>query len=197
MNVFKLIKNLLYITIIAALIVSCSSPNKQDNDKVPYSQIKHEKKEQSIGINKDMIEVNKDVIEKYIIRHKWEMTVTESGLYYMIYSKTDGTEVRSGDEVEFSFKTSLMNGDVIYDSESTGNRKMKIDKNQEESGLNEGLKLLKKGEKAYFILPPHLAFGVAGDSYRIPPYSVLVYDIEVVDVKHTDAIDASDDNIVL
>lgn len=189
-----MIKRLLYIAIVAALVVSCSSENRQDNNKVPYSQLKHEKKEQSIGINQDMIEVNKDVIEKYIVRHKWEMTVTESGLYYMIYQQNNGTEIKSGDEVEFSFKTSLMNGDVIYDSESTGNRKMKIDRNQEESGLNEGLKLLKKGEKAYFILPPHLAFGVAGDSYRIPPYSVLVYDIEVVDVKQADAVD---DNIVL
>ena len=101
----------------------------------------------------------------------------------MIYAKTNDTEVKSGDVVEFSFKTSLLNGDVLYDSDATGNRKMTIDRNQEESGLNEGLKLMKKGEKAYFILQPHLAFGVAGDSYKIPPYSVLGYDIEVVDIK--------------
>ncbi|MBO4613926.1 MAG: FKBP-type peptidyl-prolyl cis-trans isomerase [Bacteroidales bacterium] len=190
-----MIKRLLYIVIVAITIVSCSSQNKQDTDKVPYSQLKNEKKEQSIGINQDMIEVNKDVIEKYISRHKWDMTITESGLYYMIYKQNDDVKVNSGDEVEFSFKTSLMNGDVLYDSDATGNRKMKIDNNQEESGLNEGLKLMRKGEKAYFILPPHLAFGVAGDSYRIPPYSVLVYDIEVVDVKAAD--NADNDNIVL
>ena len=47
----------------------------------------------------------------------------------------------------------------------------------------------------YFILPPHLAFGVAGDSYRIPPYSVLVYDIEVVDIKHNG--EDADNDIVL
>lgn len=190
-----MINRFLYILVVSVFIVSCSSQNKQDGEKVPYSQIKQEKKEQSIGINQDMIEVNKDVIEKYITRHKWEMTVTESGLYYMIYKHSDGTEVKSGDEVEFSFTTSLMNGDVIYDSESTGNRRMKIDMNQDESGLNEGLKLLREGEKAYFILPPHLAFGVAGDSYRIPPYSVLVYDIEVVGIKRGN--NADDDNVVL
>ena len=130
-----------------------------------------------------MLDVNRDIVEKYIARHNWEMTETESGLLYMIYAKTSDTEVKSGDIVEFSFKTSLLNGDVLYDSDATGNRKMTIDRNQEESGLNEGLKLMKKGEKAYFILQPHLAFGVAGDSYKIPPYSVLVYDIEVVDIK--------------
>ena len=143
------------------------------------------------------IEPAGDVIDKYIQRHKWEMQETETGLYYMIYSQTNDIEVKSGDVVEFSFKTSLLNGEVLYDSDATGNRKMKIDMNQEESGLNEGLKLMKKGEKAYFILPPHLAFGVAGDSYKIPPYSVLVYDIEIVDIKTPESDFPVDGEVVL
>lgn len=178
-----LVKKLLYITILAFLVVSCKSNGEQTEIKDPYSKVKAEKQEETIQINKDMLDVNRDIVEKYIARHNWEMTETESGLLYMIYAKTSDTEVKSGDIVEFSFKTSLLNGDVLYDSDATGNRKMTIDRNQEESGLNEGLKLMKKGEKAYFILQPHLAFGVAGDSYKIPPYSVLVYDIEVVDIK--------------
>jgi FKBP-type peptidyl-prolyl cis-trans isomerase len=35
-----------------------------------------------------------------------------------------------------------------------------------------------KGEKAFVILPPHLAFGLTGTE-QIPPYSILVYDLEV------------------
>lgn len=179
-----LVKKLLYITILAVSLVSCKPNNGEQTEiKDPYSKVKAEKQEETIQINKDMLDVNRDIVEKYIARHNWEMTETESGLLYMIYAKTNDTEVKSGDVVEFSFKTSLLNGDVLYDSDATGNRKMTIDRNQEESGLNEGLKLMKKGEKAYFILQPHLAFGVAGDSYKIPPYSVLVYDIEVVDIK--------------
>ena len=178
-----LVKKLLYITILTFLVVSCKSNGEQTEIKDPYSKVKSEKQEETIQINKDMLDVNRDIVEKYIARHSWEMTETESGLLYMIYAKTSDTEVKSGDIVEFSFKTSLLNGDVLYDSDATGNRKMTIDRDQEESGLNEGLKLMKKGEKAYFILQPHLAFGVAGDSYKIPPYSVLVYDIEVVDIK--------------
>ncbi len=178
-----LVKKLLYITILTFLVVSCKSNGEQTEIKDPYSKVKAEKQEETIQINKDMLDVNRDIVEKYIARHNWEMIETESGLLYMIYAKTNDIEVKSGDIVEFSFKTSLLNGDVLYDSDATGNRKMTIDRNQEESGLNEGLKLMKKGEKAYFILQPHLAFGVAGDSYKIPPYSVLVYDIEVVDIK--------------
>ena len=110
-----MIRRVVYILFVVFLLVSCGTKNNQDNDKVPYSQLKKEKKEESIGINQDMIEVNKDVIDKYIVRHKWEMTVTETGLYYMIYQQNDGLKVNSGDEVEFSFKTSLLNGDVLYD----------------------------------------------------------------------------------
>ena len=179
-------------------MASCASnEDKNEVTKDPYSKVKSKNQEGSIKVNGDMIQVNKDVIEKYIKRHKWEMQETETGLYYLVYSQTSDIEVKSGDVVEFSFKTSLMNGEVLYDSEATGNRKMKIDMNQEESGLNEGLKLMKKGEKAYFILPPHLAFGVAGDSYKIPPYSVLVYDIEVVDVKRQENEFPIDGDVVL
>ena len=179
----------------AVFFASCDSPKKEQENSLPYSVVMQENTQQTIKINQEMIDVNRDVVEKYISRHNWEMTETEIGLYYMIYKVTDDAPIESGDTVVFSFKTSLMNGEVLYDSESTGNRKMVIDKNLEEAGLNEGFKLLKKGEKAYFILPPHLAFGVAGDSYKIPPYSVLVYDVEVVDVMK--ANNASDDNDIV
>lgn len=162
---------------------SCKTNNEPTETKVPYSKIKNENKEETIKINHDMLDVNRDVIDKYIERHKWHMTETQTGLFYMIFEKTQDVEVKSGDEVVFSYKTSLLNGDVLYDSETMGNRKLAIDKNQEEAGLNEGLKLMRKGEKAYFIIPPHLAFGVPGDSYKVPPYSVLVYEVQVVDVK--------------
>ena len=124
-----LVKKLLYITILTFLVVSCKSNGEQTEIKDPYSKVKAEKQEETIQINKDMLDVNRDIVEKYIARHNWEMTETESGLLYMIYAKTSDTEVKSGDIVEFSFKTSLLNGDVLYDSDATGNRKMTIDRN--------------------------------------------------------------------
>lgn len=191
-------RRLLPYVVIILLINLCSCWHKKDIDveKIGYSKEKKDKAEETIKLNRDQIEVNRDVIAKYIERHKWQMEETKTGLYYMIYARTSDIEVQSGCEVEFSFKTSLMNGDILYDSNATGNRKMIIDKNQEEAGLNEGLKLMRKGEKAYFILPPHLAFGVAGDSYKVPPYSILVYEIEIVDIK-SGSEKSESDNVVL
>jgi FKBP-type peptidyl-prolyl cis-trans isomerase len=50
------------------------------------------------------------------------------------------------------------------------------------TGFLEGIKLMKKGGKARLILPSQLAFGAQG--YReIPPYTSIIYDVQVVDVK--------------
>ena len=52
-----------------------------------------------------------------------------------------------------------------------------------ETGLHEGIKYMKVGEKAKMILPSHLAHGLIGDSKKIPPRSTIVYDIELLDLK--------------
>jgi FKBP-type peptidyl-prolyl cis-trans isomerase len=39
---------------------------------------------------------------------------------------------------------------------------------------------MRKGEKALFILPPHLAHGLIGDMNKIPPLTTVVYDIELI-----------------
>ena len=53
-----------------------------------------------------------------------------------------------------------------------------------ESGLEEGvLLLLHEGDKATFIMPPHLAHGLPGDGNRIPARSIIVYEVELVKVE--------------
>jgi FKBP-type peptidyl-prolyl cis-trans isomerase len=56
-----------------------------------------------------------------------------------------------------------------------------VDFDQVESGLHEGIKYMKKGEKARLILPPHLAHGLIGDMNKIPMNATLIYDIQVID----------------
>jgi FKBP-type peptidyl-prolyl cis-trans isomerase len=42
---------------------------------------------------------------------------------------------------------------------------------------------MRKGEKAKFILPSHLAHGLVGDLQKIPPLSILVLDVELIDLQ--------------
>lgn len=173
----------LFVVSILILMISCNN-NQQNNDTdrsaLPYSVAKMEHKQELLDWNKGIVEIDYTVINKFIERRKWEMQTTGTGLYYQIYDKTNGEKSVDGKIAEFSYTTMLLNGTILYTSEEYGNRTIHLGHNQEEIGLNEGIMMMKVGEKARFILPPHLAFGVPGDGFLVPPYSILVYDIELL-----------------
>ena len=77
----------------------------------------------------------------------------------------------------------LLNGETIYRSENKGIKEFLIGKGGVESGLEEGILLLHQGDKARFIIPSHLAFGLLGDSDKIPEKASLVYDVELIKIK--------------
>ncbi len=49
--------------------------------------------------------------------------------------------------------------------------------------MKQGILFLKTGDRVKFILPSHLAFGLAGDGDKIPAKAALVYDIELLELK--------------
>ena len=51
-----------------------------------------------------------------------------------------------------------------------------------ESGINEVVSMLSKGDSALVILPHHIAHGLTGDSKKIPPLSTVLYFIKILDV---------------
>ena len=55
-----------------------------------------------------------------------------------------------------------------------------IDKSDIESGVQEGIKKMRVGDKAKLIIPSHLAHGLTGDMEKIPPLSVIVVDIHLI-----------------
>jgi FKBP-type peptidyl-prolyl cis-trans isomerase len=55
-----------------------------------------------------------------------------------------------------------------------------LGKSEMEAGLNEGLRMLKPGAEAIFIIPPFLAYGLIGDKKMIPPRTVIVYNVNIL-----------------
>jgi FKBP-type peptidyl-prolyl cis-trans isomerase len=181
-------KHILYLLICVSIIlvvISCNNDQDVNTDHaaLPYSVAKLEHRQELLDWNKGIVEIDNTVIEKFIERRKWNMQISGTGLYYQIYHETNGIQSVDGKIAEFSYTTMLLNGTVLYTSEEYGNRSLKLGHNQEEIGINEGIMMMKVGEKARFILPPHLAYGVPGDGYLVPPYSILVYDIELLSLK--------------
>ena len=59
----------------------------------------------------------------------------------------------------------------------------KIDHSELETGLQEGLKKMRLGEKAILIIPSHLAHGLTGDQSKILPFTPLVIDITLKELR--------------
>lgn len=122
-------------------------------------------------------------IEDYIKRNALDVIKTGTGLRYFIYSNGSGDKVEENSIIRYHYKINLLNGWLCEESTNTGPVEIKIGSDNIISGLEEGLRLLRAGDKAKFIVPSHLAYGWIGDSKNIPTRAVLVYDVNVLQVR--------------
>ena len=109
---------------------------------------------------------------------------TDSGLRYQIIQKGSGKQTEKGKMVSVHYQGSLENGEVF---DSSYKRKQPIDfklgAGQVIEGWDEGVALLKVGDKARFVIPAYLGYGSRGAGGVIPADATLVFDVELMDVK--------------
>ncbi|MBT5288835.1 MAG: peptidylprolyl isomerase [Flavobacterium sp.] len=109
---------------------------------------------------------------------------TTSGLRYKILQNGDGKQAIKGANVSVHYKGQLLDGTVF---DSSYKRKQPIDfpvgVGQVIAGWDEGILLLKVGDKARFVIPSNLAYGESGAGGVIPPNATLIFDVELMDVK--------------
>ncbi len=133
-------------------------------------------------MNRYLVKTEKENIANYIRRHGWEMQETGSGLSYMIYEDGTGHMAEKGKVAVLKYKLWLITGDLVYSSDDRGLKTFLVGKGGVESGLEEAILLMKKGDKARLVLPSHLAYGLLGDDDKIPPRTAIIYDIELVEL---------------
>ena len=109
---------------------------------------------------------------------------TQSGLRYKIIQNGDGKQATKGAMVSVHYKGQLLDGTVF---DSSYKRKQPIDfalgVGQVIAGWDEGIQLLKVGDKARFVIPSNLAYGERGAGGVIPPDATLIFDVELMNVK--------------
>jgi len=107
---------------------------------------------------------------------------TASGLLYHVITKVkDGKGVNINSKVTLKYKGSLVNGEVFDESESRGSSSRFLVKDLHK-GLQEGVLLMKEGERFEFIIKPELAYKETTQP-GIPANSTLYYDVELLKVK--------------
>jgi FKBP-type peptidyl-prolyl cis-trans isomerase len=127
---------------------------------------------------------NDEQIRQYLESNNITTERTADGLHYVITeSHPDSLPPKTGDQVYVHYVGRLLNG-VVFDSSSVKNNKPLIfglNNNAIIFGFNQGVGLMRKGERAKIYVPSYLAYGNA--SYeKIPAYSVLQFDLYLEDV---------------
>ncbi len=164
------------------LCASCGNNTVKPKQKDPDPQ---KVKDQMLNVNKSMVEKEDRQIDDFISRHQWNMIKTSTGLRYMIYAPAKNSTESPVDKqiVRIKYGVKLVNGVEVYNSDKNGLKEFVLGKSEAENGLEEGLKLMHKGDKAMLIIPSHLAYGLAGDDENIPKRATLIYDVELLDIR--------------
>ena len=122
---------------------------------------------------------NDDFLEKN--KKAKGVVTTQSGLQYKIITKGKGATPGHTDIVKVHYTGTLLNGKKFDSSYDRGEPlEFKID--AVIPGWTEMLELMKVGQKVIAWIPPHLAYGEDGRSSKIPGHSVLVFEMELLDV---------------
>ncbi len=107
----------------------------------------------------------------------------ESGLRYSLITKGDGKKAQKGDQVSVHYEGSLLNGQVFDSSYKRGQPiTFQLGIGQVIPGWDEGIGMLRVGDKARFVIPSELAYGSAGAGGVIPPNATLIFDVELVGI---------------
>ena len=110
--------------------------------------------------------------------------VTDSGLQYKVLVVGPGTGPTPKDTstVKVHYKGTLLDGKE-FDSSFKRNEPTEFPLNRVIKGWTEGIQLMHVGDKFEFYIPYNLAYGEEGRGETIPPASVLIFEVELLEIK--------------
>lgn len=155
---------------------------REDGKKTPNEQ--HPQLKESLEkANRYLVNDEEDDIQNYIARHQLDMISTGTGLRYQVIHEGVGDTIQSGQTVVMDYVLYNIMGDLIYSSDNDGIKTFVVGCGDVESGLDEAVRHLRKGDVAKVIFPSHLGYGLLGDQNRIPERATLIYTVKILDVK--------------
>ncbi len=154
------------------------------NVKLNSIQIEEEIKKEEQEKNAILKIEEGEKLKLYLSDNKITIKPTESGLYYIETKRGRGSKIDTSDWVKIHFAINLLNGNKIFSTRDRGEPiEIEYGKKFDTDGLEEAIGKMKKGGKANLIVPSSIAFGEMGRGGAIPPFSTLLYDVEIIDVR--------------
>ncbi|MBO7481988.1 MAG: FKBP-type peptidyl-prolyl cis-trans isomerase [Bacteroidales bacterium] len=130
------------------------------------------------------IEEENSLINRFLIDKNYPQKKTDSGLYILTINKGAGRKPDVGNTVKIDYTAAFIDGSV-FDStlERAEPFSFVIGKKQVIVGLEEAVMNMQVGDHCLVIIPFRLAYGEQKYGNVIPPYSTLVFEIELLDAK--------------
>ena len=173
-------KALWWILLAAGLLALAAAGCRRQPAVAPQAQWVAPDEADLTAVHLHLKEQEKQEIEAFVARRGRPLQQSGTGLYYDIYERCpSGAAITRGDAVDLAYTLTSLNGTLLASSETDGLRRWVVGAETGETGLTELLLRMRRGEKAFAIVPSHLAYGLSGDGGRIPPHATLLYDIEV------------------
>ncbi len=134
------------------------------------------------GLENEAFEKQLVQIDEMLDAEGVEYQTTESGLRYVIVEEGQGEHPNAGDEVTVHYTGMLVNGTVFDSSVDRGEPfQFPLGVGRVIPGWDEGIALLNKNAKAKLYIPSKLGYGMRGAGGAIPPNSILIFEVELLD----------------
>ena len=151
------------------------------NDFYPESEMQAKQIEYMKKNYSDKTAKAEEELLEYLINNNITPITTPSGLNYVITKEGNGEKPSVGTLIKVHYTGKLLDG-TVFDSSVKRNEPFQfvLGIGQVISGWDEGLQLLTKGSKAVLYIPYYLAYGDRGAG-TIPPFSTLIFEVELID----------------
>ncbi len=121
-------------------------------------------------------------IAAYLDANNLSIEAKTSGLYVVEEKRGTGRLPKKGDMLRLHFTIEKLDGNQLFTSYAMDPIDVEYGSEFETKGFSEGIGYLRKAGKTKLIVPSHLAYDSIGVPQVLPPFSTLVYQLELIDI---------------
>ncbi|CAM1349717.1 gliding motility-associated peptidyl-prolyl isomerase GldI [Tenacibaculum crassostreae] len=168
-----------FFLLIIFVAISCKEPEARRPKKHATTNFYQE----VLKENKKLNELEKSRLEKWIAQDTIKQYKISPNGYWYYYETKDTLDLatpKPEDVVLLSYDITALTGEILYEKKE---RSYKVDKEDFIPALQDGIKLMKKGETITFVIPSYRAFGVTGDGNKVAVNQPIQSTVTLIDIK--------------
>jgi len=131
-----------------------------------------------------------DELKAYLAENNITTAPLESGLIFIEDKAGSGRNPKTDEMVSINLTVKLVDGTKIFSTDDRGEPfEYQYGQKFDTEGLEEGVGMLRKGGRATLIVPQQIAYGAEAKGQMIPPYSTIIYEVELLSMRSKEAYD--------